>query len=133
MIRASDRAIAAADALLGGPGDDAALRILVQSLKWASRGACRIKTVHALPLHERKCGAVLRLVELDDIARQIVEVRWRLMQIVAAGIRRCVVGFRASCDAGLAANADAGVIKQADGGIRERGCARLPAMRRCRL
>src|SRR5581483_7942920 len=94
VIWARDRAVPASDTLLLGPTDDPALGILMECLKWTSRRTCWIQTVHALPLHVREDRSVLFLVELDHVAGEIVQVRRRLVQPVAAGIRRRPVRLR---------------------------------------
>src|SRR5271165_412757 len=59
VIRTGDRAVTAANALVGGPADDARFRILVQRLERASRGTCGIETLHALAFGERELRTVL--------------------------------------------------------------------------
>src|SRR5579863_10331958 len=54
VIRTSNCAVTAADAFVGGPGHDATLRILMQSLEWAAGSAGRIETMHALTFYVRK-------------------------------------------------------------------------------
>src|SRR5579864_7145600 len=70
--RAGDRAVAAADAFVGGPADYAGLRILMQGLERTSCCARRIQAMHTLALHEREGRPVVRLVELNDVAGDIV-------------------------------------------------------------
>src|SRR5579864_1046122 len=72
MKRAGDRAVAAADAFVGGPADYAGLRIFVQGLERTSCCARRIQAMHTLALHEREGRPVVRLVELNDVAGDIV-------------------------------------------------------------
>src|SRR6202140_1171296 len=74
LIRACDGAVAASNALVGGPFDHAAFRIFVQRLEGTTRRTSRIEALHALPFHEGVRGAVFRLVELDDVAGKIVQV-----------------------------------------------------------
>jgi len=92
----------------------------VEGLERASGRTRRIEAVHALPLHKGERRAVLRLVQLDDVAGHVVQVGGRLVQRIAARIRRRVVGFRASRYASLAADADGGIVEQSEGGIRNR-------------
>lgn len=117
VVWARDCAVTAANALFRAPTHDAALWILVQSLEGASRSARRIEAVHALPLHKREGRSVLRLVELDHISSEIVQIGWGLVQVVAADVGRSVVRFGTSGDTSLASNADARVVQQSDGSI----------------
>jgi len=120
VVGTGDRAIAAADAFLGGPAHDARLGIFVQRLERTPSRAGGIETVHALPLHERGRRAILRFVELDNVAGEIVEVVGRLMQRVPARIGRRIVGFGAGRLAGFATDANAGVVEQSDRGAGDR-------------
>ena len=117
MIGTRDRAIAAANAFLGRPADNASFRILVQGLEWAAGGASGIETMHALTLHKRKCRAIFWFIELDDIAGDVVQVRGRLMERVGARVGRSIVGLGAGGHASLATDADGGVVQQSHGRI----------------
>src|ERR1700739_4668874 len=79
VIRARDCAVPAPDAFLGGPADDATFRVLMQGLERTTGCARRIQAMHALSLHEGEGRSVLGLVELDDVARNLVQVGRRLV------------------------------------------------------
>src|SRR5690348_11497674 len=85
VIGASDCAVAAADALGFVPTNGPGLRILVQRLKGTASSTGRLEAVHALALNKRSGTAIRRLVELDYVAGEIVEIVGRLVQAVAAG------------------------------------------------
>ena len=117
VIRAGNGAITAADAFFRRPGDDAGFRYPCAALRKGQPGSTsRIEALHALAFHKGVSGPVFGLVELDDVAGEIVEVRRRLVQRVTARIGRSVIRLGTSSHTGLAANAYAGVIEQSNGG-----------------
>jgi len=129
VIRAGDSAVAAADTLVGRPTDDAGFRILMQSLEGTTRSACGIQTLHALALHKRIGRSVFWLVELDDVAGELVQIGGRLMQLVAANVLGSIVGLGAGCLTGFTTDADAGVVKQSDCSAGDRNLFRLQSFR----
>ena len=92
----------------------------MQSLEGTAGRTGRIQTLHALALHKRKRRPIFWLIELDNVAGEFVQISRRLMQLVAADVRRGVIGLGTSRFASLAADADAGVVEQSDGSIGKR-------------
>ena len=130
VIRTCNGAIAAADAFIRCPTDNARLRIFVQGLEGTARRAGWVQTLHALPLHKRVRRPVFRLIEFDNVAREFVQISRGLMQVVAADILGRVVGLRTSRLASLASNTDAGVIQQSDRCARKGNLLRLQGLGR---
>src|ERR1039458_8423248 len=125
VIGAGDGAIAAADALIRIPPHDAGFLVLVQSLKWTACRASRIQTVHALAFHKRERRAIFGLIELDDVAGYIIQIRRRLMEVVAASIGRSVICLCTRSYASFATDADAGIVEQPHSRIRNGDVFRL--------